>query len=91
MIGSGLGGFPSRTGEDRTYIYGFAILCATIGFFVIAVYMLFVSKLMPYTGHAVLDWIKVDRYYCLLLPITIPVGIVFVYLNWMSLKFFRHN
>jgi hypothetical protein len=30
------------------------------------------------------------RYYCLLVPLTVPVIIVAVYLHWMSMKMFKH-
>lgn len=82
---------PPRTNEDRTYLFGYSLLCLTFCFFVTSSYMLVISKFMPYTGHAVLDWVKDDYYYCILFPLTIPVSVVFVYLNWTSLKFFRHN
>ena len=60
-------------------------------FFVFEIYALIVSKLfMPYTGHVVIDWIKDDEYYCVLIPILIPVTVVFMYLNWLSMKFFKH-
>lgn len=39
----------------------------------------------------ILDWIKDDYFYCMLVPVTIPVTVIAVYLNWLSLKFFRHN
>ncbi len=32
-----------------------------------------------------------DRYYCLLIPLSIPVTLLAVYLNWVGLKLFRHN
>jgi hypothetical protein len=38
-----------------------------------------------------LDWIKYDNYYCLLIPITAIVWIYFILWNWMGMKFFRHN
>lgn len=32
-----------------------------------------------------------DNYYRFLVPATLPVTLVFVYLSWMGLKLFRHN
>ena len=49
------------------------------------------SKLMPLTGNTILDSIKNDSYYALLVPATLPVLVIFFFLNWLSLKFFRHN
>ncbi|CAG8626020.1 19755_t:CDS:2 [Rhizophagus irregularis] len=43
------------------------------------------------TGNKTLDWIKKDEYYCLLVPLTLPVTIYAVFFNWLGMKFFRHN
>ncbi|KAJ2802031.1 hypothetical protein H4R20_003438 [Coemansia guatemalensis] len=76
---------------DDTPIYGYALLLLTSLVFVSSMYSLVVSKFMPYTGIAFLDAVKDDRYFCLLMPIT---GLSFtfaVFLNWLGMKFFRHN
>lgn len=50
-----------------------------------------VSKLLPATGHPVLDAVRNDTYYCVLIPLLgIPL-FLFSYLNWLSFKLFRHN
>lgn len=46
---------------------------------------------MPYTGNPVLDWIKDDHYYCVLVPALVPISIAFAYLSWVSMKFFKHS
>ncbi len=78
-------------GLDFTFLYGYLLLICTFIFFVGTMYTLTVSKFMPNTGNAILDAIKADDYYCLLIPVTILVTWLFIYFNWMSLKFFRHN
>jgi hypothetical protein len=50
-----------------------------------------ISKMMPITGIALLDAIKEDNYYCFLCPLCIPTTIIAIYINWMSLKFFKAN
>jgi hypothetical protein len=35
--------------------------------------------------------IQRDRYYQLLVPLTVPVTIVTIALNWFSMKLFKHN
>jgi len=75
----------------NNHIYGYLILAATFLFFVLSTYAAVVSKLMPDTGNALLDWIKHDSYYCFLVLAVIPVTFFIVYLNWLSFKFFRHN
>ena len=75
----------------RTKCCGWLLLIATLLFFAAIVYMLVVSKLLPPTGHWLLDWVREDTYYCLLVPNTIVVTVFTIYLNWLGLKFFRHN
>ena len=43
------------------------------------------------TGNEILDAVRHDHYYCLLLPLCAPTTIIAIYLNWMALKFFRAN
>ena len=69
----------------RTLIVGAAI------FFIVNVYCIVGSKLLPDLGNPVLDFIKNDTYYSLLLPLVIPTLILAFYLNWLSMKFYRHN
>jgi len=38
-----------------------------------------------------LEAIEQDRYYCLLLVYSIPMLLLFVYVNWVGLKLFQHN
>lgn len=50
-----------------------------------------VSKLLPPTGVWMLDAMRDDWYYCYLVPMVGPVTFLTIYVNWMSMKFFRHN
>lgn len=49
------------------------------------------SKFLPPTGNALVDAISHDWYYSQLVVLTIPVTLVAVFVNWLSMKFFRHN
>eukprot|EP00026_Physarum_polycephalum_P021850 Phypoly_transcript_25421.p1 GENE.Phypoly_transcript_25421~~Phypoly_transcript_25421.p1 ORF type:complete len:103 (+),score=12.88 Phypoly_transcript_25421:96-404(+) len=80
-----------RENNDTTVLWGYVLLICTFIFFVGTIYAMVVSKFMPHTGNKILDFIKEDYYYCMLVPATIPVTVIAVYLNWLSLKFFRHN
>lgn len=78
--------------ESETVTWGYILLGGTVISYLVIIYATIISKLfIPDTGNAFLDWVKHDKYYCYLLPAMIPVTFFFVYLNWMSLKFFRHN
>jgi hypothetical protein len=40
-----------------------------------------------------LKWVfsrSCDRYYCFLVPLTLPVLVVAVYFHWLSMKIFKH-
>lgn len=68
---------------DMTWIMGLMLLIATYVMFVASMYAIIVSKIMPVTGNKVLDWIKDDRYYCYLVPLTfVPVTLTAVTWNW---------
>jgi hypothetical protein len=65
-------------------------------------YCMFVSKWFPMTGIRVrispkaltsklLDACRNDHFYVYLVPMILPVGLIFIVLNWMGLKLFRHN
>ncbi|OEL22899.1 hypothetical protein BAE44_0016082 [Dichanthelium oligosanthes] len=62
------------------------------GFF----YAVVVSKLLPPYENWLLaaiqnDWYGIPwQYYCLIVPLTLPVIIVAVYLHWLSMKMFKH-
>ena len=60
-------------------------------YFIGFIYCAFISKLLPATGHWLLDSIKNDYYYCYLVPLTIVPTFIVVYLNWLSMKFFENN
>lgn len=52
-------------------------------------YAILISKWMPDTGIWMLDAIKQDTYYCLLVPYTCLIAIVFLSVNWFSMKVFK--
>lgn len=73
-------------------ILGIALILIGALLFIWMAYAYFISKyFMPYTGHKLLDWIKDDDYYCCLVPSTLVVFFLFTYINWISMKYFRHS
>ncbi|KAF6995615.1 hypothetical protein CFC21_012081 [Triticum aestivum] len=56
------------------------------GFLYVAVW----SKALAPSDNWFLLAVQNDRYYCLLVPLTVPVIIVAVYLHWLSMKMFKH-
>ncbi|RKP06730.1 phosphatidylinositol N-acetylglucosaminyltransferase subunit Y, partial [Thamnocephalis sphaerospora] len=74
-----------------TPFWGWVMLLSTYIVFICGIYAVFVSSWMPVTGSVVLDAIRSDQYYCLLLPLMLPVSFYAVTWNWMGMKLFRHN
>ena len=70
---------------------GGAIMALTFLFFSVVFHFLVTSKILPAPENRVMQWVKQDEYYCLLVPLLVPVLIISVYLNWLSMKFFRHT
>lgn len=80
-----------ETIPDKTYLYGYALLAATVFMFVASFYTIVVSKYIPDSNVKFFNNIKYDEYYCYLIPTTGLVWIYWVMWNWMGMKFFRHN
>lgn len=76
---------------DANVCYGSLIVLSSFLFFVVSAYAIVLSKLLPKMGVDVLDAIQEDTHYCLLIPMTVVVFIFFIFINWLSFKFFRHN
>ena len=66
--------------QERTKIVGYLILFLVWSFCFSSLCFIFFSLWEWGTG-----------YYCFVIPATIPATIVFIFLNWFCLKFFRHN
>ncbi len=95
-IAFGAGAAPSRMADPpfsntaNSYLFGLALVACSYMLFVSALYSLLLSKLFPQFHNPVLQLIREDWYYCMLLPSLVPTTIFFVYINWVSMKFFRH-
>ena len=60
---------------------------ATLALFL---FWIVISKLLPPTGSAVVEWMRDDEYYCLLVPITIvPICLLYQYLRWLMFMHFK--
>ncbi|KAK1397487.1 putative phosphatidylinositol N-acetylglucosaminyltransferase subunit Y [Heracleum sosnowskyi] len=53
-------------------------------------YAAIISKLLPPSENSIVAAIQNDRYYCFLVPLTLPIIIVAVYFHWLSMKLFKH-
>uniref|UniRef100_A0A804N7U1 Phosphatidylinositol N-acetylglucosaminyltransferase subunit Y n=1 Tax=Zea mays TaxID=4577 RepID=A0A804N7U1_MAIZE len=71
-------------------LIGSAFIAFGLTLFVCFFYVAVVSKLLPPHQNGFLATIQNDWYYCLLVPLSLPVIIVVVYLHWLSMKMFKH-
>jgi hypothetical protein len=72
-------------------ILGVFLIILSAVIFMVCFYAFIISKLMPYTGHKILDWIKDDEYYCCLIPSLLITTSLMMYINWAAMKYFRHS
>ncbi|GAA0184688.1 hypothetical protein LIER_31976 [Lithospermum erythrorhizon] len=81
-------GLKNASKVDRTRSIFFIIF----GFmsFPLFVYAAIVSKFFLESSNPVVAAIQRDRYYCFLLPLTLPILFVAVHLYWLSMKLFKH-
>eukprot|EP01102_Stenamoeba_stenopodia_P003426 TRINITY_DN13425_c0_g1_i1.p2 TRINITY_DN13425_c0_g1~~TRINITY_DN13425_c0_g1_i1.p2 ORF type:complete len:115 (+),score=24.51 TRINITY_DN13425_c0_g1_i1:185-529(+) len=84
--------------EVQIWGFGWIILTLAIGFFVMNCYFLGTFVFFNSQGDVNLhpaNELSSPRdyyvYYPFLINATIPVTLMFIYINWASLKFFRHN
>ena len=71
--------------------WGYVLLSGCVFCAVSVLYAAVGSKVLPTFGIELLDWIKEDEYYCVLIPLTLPVTLFWVLVRWMCLELFRHN
>lgn len=71
---------------------GWGLACLTAALAIVGVEgFIFAAKALPPAPGSFYAWAQADWYYCLLVPLTLPVTVAAVTLNWFSLKLFRHN
>lgn len=70
---------------------GLLLVVAGAATLVAGVFSVVVAPLLPPSQHPWLAAVQADRYYHLLLPLTVPVTIAAIALNWFSMKLFKHN
>ncbi|KAI8905541.1 hypothetical protein EDD86DRAFT_193995 [Gorgonomyces haynaldii] len=81
---------PRKQQPTRDYsFYGYLLLFGTSIFFVFNVWTLILCDY--YSTGTILDWFQSDRYYKYLIPLLIPVFLGFAIVNWLGMKYFRHN
>ncbi|KAL7174247.1 hypothetical protein ACSBR2_033493 [Camellia fascicularis] len=75
--------------KDKDFWGGFLLIFGSV-FFVGFFYAAIILKFLPPSDNALISAIQTDRYYCFLVPLTLPILLVAVYFHWLSMKFFKH-
>lgn len=76
--------------SNATKIWGWTFSVLGVLFFVGFFYAAVVSKLLPPSDNPLLFAIQEDRYYCFLIPLSLPVLVVIIYFHWLFMKLFKH-
>lgn len=77
--------------SNVTQIIGIVMLVIAAVLFIGFFYSILAAPLIGETSHLLLDFINKDSHYCCLIPLLIPTSLIFMYANWVSIKFFRHS
>jgi hypothetical protein len=75
-------------------VLGWLLVVASAGSLALFLYAAVLVRLLPAPSKAaspVLWAIREDDYYHLLVPVTVPVAVVAVYLNWFSINLFKSS
>lgn len=75
-------------------VLGWLLLVVSIGSLALFLYAAIFIRLLPAPSKVdspVLSAIREDDYYYLLIPVTVPVAVVAVYLNWFSINLFKSS
>ena len=75
-------------------VLGWILLVASTGSLALFLYAAIFIRLLPAPSKEaspLLAAIREDEYYHLLIPVTVPVAVVAVYLNWFSINLFKSS
>ncbi|MCL7038525.1 hypothetical protein MKW94_003427 [Papaver nudicaule] len=79
----------SKPVDSKAFGGYFFLLLGSISF-LLFLFSAILSKLLPPSSNQIISAIQNDRYYCFLVPLTLPVLVVAVYFHWLSMKLFKH-
>ncbi|KAI3983156.1 hypothetical protein MKX01_030878 [Papaver californicum] len=85
------GSTTSKPIDSKANLFGgyFFLLCGSISFLSF-LFSAIICKLLPPSSNRIVAAVQNDRYYCFLVPLTLPVLVVAVYFHWLSMKLFKH-
>lgn len=75
----------------KLFALGMLIILTGVASLAACAFAMLVAPWLPPSPHPLVAAIQGDRYYQLLIPLTVPVTIIAISLNWFSMKLFKHN
>ena len=75
-------------------VLGWLLLTGSLGSLALFLYAAVVVRVLPAPSKEagpVLWAVYEDEYYHLLVPVTVPVAVIAVYLNWFSINLFKSS
>ena len=63
---------------------GVVIVIAAAFLFVVLVFWIAVSKMLPPTDSWLIEWMREDEYYCFLVPLSLLISLLANYIRWFS-------
>ena len=84
---------PPRESRPSILVFFLGLLLVLLGLLSLAAtfFICFLAKIIPPEDGHFTFMLKRDRYYHLLVPLTVPVTIIMISVNWFSMKLFKHN
>lgn len=83
----GLRHFENMPMKPNLHI-AYSIFYSSIFVGIVFLYAAFISKIMPDTGIYFLDFMKMDYYFCYLIPLMVLPTYIVIYINWLAMKLF---
>ena len=83
---------PSALPNPPSKMDGLALLLVSFSVWVVLLFWMAASKMLPPTKSWLVEWMREDEYYCFLVPLTIvPVSLLANYLRWFASSLFQTN
>jgi hypothetical protein len=82
-----------RTKQEIGNTKRMAVILAliTVFGFIYQLWALIICRLIPKSSNPLIKWFQDDHFYCYLIPVLGPAYFFFMLVNWLGMKYFRHN
>lgn len=81
----------SEENGSMAAIVGWLLIIIGAVFFIATIFSIFLAPHLAPTTHIIIEFLRVDDFYCFLVPLTLPITGLTIYSNWLSMKYLRHS